>query len=70
MNIDQTLVGSCSHYQKSFSFIAAFKRYAAERRHKNGLAVFPVDEVGLLLVAFLFPFKPTISETDSPAMLP
>ena len=70
MNIHQAFVSCRRHYQKSFRFIDAFERSAADRRHENGLAVGPVNEVGLFLVAFLLPFEPSICKADRPAMLP
>ncbi len=70
MNIDQPLVGSNCHYQKSLSFIPALERCTADRRHEDGFAVFPVDEVGLCLVTFTLPLKPLISKTIRTSMLP
>lgn len=70
MNIDQPLIGRSGHNQKSLCFISALERDAANSRHEDGLAVFTVNEVRLFLVAFFFPFEPSISKADRPAMLP
>ncbi|EHC73829.1 hypothetical protein LTSEMIS_1499, partial [Salmonella enterica subsp. enterica serovar Mississippi str. A4-633] len=53
MNVYQTFIGCSGDNQESFGIITAFERYAADRRHEYWLAVSPVDEVWLFLVAFL-----------------
>ncbi|SVM25476.1 Uncharacterised protein [Klebsiella pneumoniae] len=70
VNIDQPLIGRSGHYQKPFGFVAALKRNAADRSHEYWLAISKMNEIGLLLVAFFFPFEPFISKADRPAMLP
>jgi hypothetical protein len=53
VDIDQPLSGGSGHHQKSLSFIPALERHAADRSHEDGVAVFPVDEIGLFLVTFM-----------------
>jgi hypothetical protein len=69
MYIDQAFVCRSGHYQKPFSFVTAFEWCTSDRRHKYWLAIGAVDEIWLLLVAFLFP-KPAIGKADSTPMLP
>jgi hypothetical protein len=59
----------CRHYKETFCFISTFEWCATDRRHKYLLTVCPVNEVGLFLVAFLFPLKPSISKANCAAML-
>ena len=70
VKVYQTFIGCRSHNQEPLGIISAFERYAADRRHEYRLFVVPVNEIRLLLVAFLLPLKPTISKHDSPTMLP
>lgn len=70
MNIYHAFVSCRRHYQKTFSFITTFKWCAADRSHEYWLAVGPVNEVRLFLVAFLLPLKPSIRKTDRPTVLP
>ncbi len=70
MNIYQPFVGCSCHYQETFCFISTFEWCAAERSHKYRLIIGPMNEVGLLLVTFLFPLKPSISKANCAAMLP
>ncbi|ARD62327.1 hypothetical protein Y71_21290 [Kosakonia radicincitans DSM 16656] len=52
--IDKTFISS-SDNQKSFRLIARLKRCAFDRSHEYRLAIFVVNEVGLLYIAFLLP---------------
>ncbi len=54
VNVDQSFVSCRRYYQKAFCIIAALEWCTADRRHENGLAICPVNKVGLFLVAFLF----------------
>ena len=70
VNIYQPFICCCGDNQKAFGFVSTFKWCTPDCRHEDGLAIFTVDEIGLLLVAFFFPFEPSISKADRPAMLP
>ncbi|SUQ55417.1 Uncharacterised protein [Raoultella terrigena] len=70
VDVDQTFIGRRRNNQKAFRFVAALKGCTADRGHKYWLAIFAVYEVGLLLIAFLYPLEPAVSKTNRPAMLP
>lgn len=70
MDINETFISRGRDNQKPFRLITTLKRSASDRGHEDWLAVFTVDEIGLLLVSFTLPFKPAISKADRPTVLP
>ncbi|SXC99349.1 Uncharacterised protein [Klebsiella quasipneumoniae] len=70
VNIDQPLIGRSGQYQKSFGFVTALKRHAADRCHEYWQTISTMNEIGLLLVSFSLPFKPSIGKADRSTVLP
>ncbi|CTQ15268.1 conserved hypothetical protein [Klebsiella variicola] len=52
MDINETFISRSRDNQKPFRLITTLKRSASDRGHEDWLAVFTVDEIGLLLVSF------------------
>lgn len=70
MDINETFISRGRDNQKPFRLITTLKRSASDRGHEDWLAIFTVDEIGLLLVSFSLPFKSAISKVDRPTVLP
>ncbi len=70
MDINETFISRGRDNQKPFRLITTLKGSASDRGHEDWLAIFTVDEIGLLLVSFTLPFKPAISKADCPTVLP
>ncbi|VGG99156.1 Uncharacterised protein [Klebsiella quasipneumoniae] len=70
VNIDQPLIGRSGDNQKAFGFVSTFKWCTPDCRHEYRLAIGTMDKVGLLLVAFFFPFEPAIGKAERSTVLP